>query len=84
VHQRVAVFIDGDFWHGFRYQAWRVSLTAFWRAKIESNRARDQMNQRRLRRMGWRVVRIWQHQIETDIDSCVRRITKTLQRANSH
>lgn len=76
---KLAVFIDGDFWHGFRYPCWRHRVQPFWRNKIETNRKRDQRNFRRLRRAGWNVVRIWQHEIETDIAGCLVRIVGLLQ-----
>src|SRR5215468_3434899 len=58
---RVAVFVDGDFWHGYRFPLWQGKLSPFWQAKIARNRARDTKNFRKLRRMGWIVVRVWQH-----------------------
>jgi len=70
----VAVFIDGDFWHGYRFPVWRGKLSPFWQRKIGETRRRDQRNFRRLRRMGWRVLRIWQHELEADFESCIRRI----------
>lgn len=78
--QRVAVFIDGDFWHGFRFPVWQDRLPAFWQSKIATNRRRDRRNYQRLRRAGWTVVRIWQHQIERNLDSCVRKILDVLHR----
>jgi len=71
---RVAVFIDGDFWHGCRFPSWRASMSPFWQEKIARNRARDRRNFARLRRQGWTVVRIWQHQIRTQLDSALDRI----------
>ncbi len=71
---KIAVFIDGDFWHGFRFPEWEYKLTEFWRNKIITNRKRDQKNFRKLRRMGWRVLRIWQHEIEKNTESCVMKI----------
>ena len=61
---KVAVFVDGDFWHGWRLPAWEHKLSPFWRDKLGANRARDQRNFRRLRAAGWRVVRIWQHELK--------------------
>jgi DNA mismatch endonuclease (patch repair protein) len=78
--QRVAVFLDGDFWHGFRYPLWALTLTPFWRTKIELNRKRDARNFRKLRRAGWVVVRIWQHQAKRDLELCVDRIVAAVQR----
>lgn len=74
VKRRIAVFIDGDFWHGYRYTAWTKPLSAYWRAKIERNRARDRRNVAALRRDGWIVLRIWEHDIFKDLDGCVSRI----------
>jgi len=75
---KVAIFIDGDFWHGFRYPAWTCRLSHFWRRKIEGNRARDLRTFSALRRRGWRVVRVWQHQVEHGLDECVARIVAAL------
>src|SRR5947207_3188047 len=71
---RVAVFIDGEFWHGYRFPTWRASMSGFWQEKIERNRARDRRNFARLRRQGWSVIRLWQHDIRTDLAPCVERI----------
>ncbi|MBF0182337.1 MAG: DUF559 domain-containing protein [Magnetococcales bacterium] len=71
---RVIVFVDGDFWHGWRFPLWRDKLSEKWEAKIDATRKRDQRNHRRLRHMGWKVVRLWEHQIERDPDSCIKRI----------
>lgn len=60
---RVAIFVDGDFWHGWRLPTWESKLSKFWRDKIRANRARDQRNFRRLRAKGWKVIRIWQHEL---------------------
>ena len=70
----VIVFVDGDFWHGWRFPLWKHRLAEFWRNKIEKNRARDQRNFRRLRRAGWKVVRIWEHEVEDNARSCAMRI----------
>lgn len=71
---RVAVFVDGSFWHGWRFPAWRLKLSEKWEAKIEANIRRDRRNRARLRRHGWKVVRIWEHQLEADPQACLRRV----------
>lgn len=76
--RRVVVFIDGDFWHGYRFPAWRSGLPPFWQRKIEGNRRRDARNFRRLRRDGWTVVRVWQHEIVRDLARAVERIVRHL------
>lgn len=73
---RIAVFVDGDFWHGYRFPQWCGSLAPFWQEKIAINRSRDRRNFQRLRRLGWVVVRVWQHEIEADLPACVSRIAR--------
>lgn len=59
---RLAVFVDGCFWHGCPLHAtWPRQNAAFWRAKILGNRRRDRAVDRQLRKLGWVVVRIWEH-----------------------
>ena len=76
--ERVAVFIDGDFWHGWRFPRWKAKLSDFWKRKIETNRRRDRRTFNRLRCNGWKVVRLWQHQIERDFEGSIRRIEAAL------
>lgn len=72
--QRVAVFVDGDFWHGHRFADWRLKLSEKWEAKIAANITRDRRNRAALRKAGWTVVRVWEHQVKTSPARCVRRI----------
>lgn len=74
IRDRIAVFIDGDFWHGYRLPLWEGTLQPFWREKIRRNRQRDLSNFRKLKRRGWRVVRLWEHQIKQDLQGCIRRV----------
>lgn len=77
--EKVAVFIDGDFWHGWRLPAWKHSLPPFWAEKIENNRRRDRKNFRKLSRRGWCVVRVWGHEINDDLKAAVDRIKLAVQ-----
>lgn len=79
----VAVFVDGDFWHGYRLPVWESTISQFWRNKLRDNRERDQRNFRRLRAGGWRVVRVWQREIKRDLNGSVAKIIDcvTAQRA---
>lgn len=72
--QKVVVFIDGDFWHGYRFPTWEDKVSEFWKEKIRKNRERDKKNHGKLYRMGWQVIRIWEHEIEDDLDSCIEKI----------
>jgi DNA mismatch endonuclease (patch repair protein) len=79
-HSMVAVFIDGDFWHGWRFPVWKDKLSEKWEAKIEATRRRDARNFRKLRRSGWKVIRIWEHQVNGDLLRCVQRVEEALPR----
>lgn len=60
---RVAVFVDGCFWHGCpEHATWPKRNADFWREKIGANRARDADTNLRLEALGWRVVRVWTHE----------------------
>src|SRR6059036_3855702 len=49
VRARVIVFVDGDYWHGWRFPSWKGKLTPYWRQKIDGNRRRYRRNFRKLR-----------------------------------
>ena len=79
-HQdHVIVFVDGDFWHGWRFPQWKDKLTPYWRKKIERTRKRDRSNFQRLRRRGWKVLRFWSHQIEHDLEGVVEKVAEVLE-----
>lgn len=77
---RLVVFIDGDFWHGWRFEAWSQKLAPYWRGKISSNLARDQRHMAALRQDGWSVLHMWDHEVEGDLSHCVARIERRLTR----
>lgn len=77
---KVAVFINGDFWHGRQFQRLRPKISPFWVEKIGKNRARDLANYSSLRRMGWMVIRVWQHDIKRHPDLVITRIEHVLAR----
>jgi DNA mismatch endonuclease (patch repair protein) len=64
--ERLAVFVDGCFWHGCR---WHCRMPRdnrpYWQKKISRNAARDQATNKLLRRAGWRVIRIWGHSLSS-------------------
>jgi DNA mismatch endonuclease (patch repair protein) len=80
-HVKLVVFVDGDFWHGWQFSRWSSRLGPYWRAKIERNRSRDRHNFQKLRRAGWAVVRIWEHEVRRDPEACVDRIAKAVRQA---
>jgi DNA mismatch endonuclease, patch repair protein len=77
---KVAVFIDGDFWHGYRFPTWEHKVSDFWKTKISKNRERDAKNHGRLRDMGWTVIRLWQHDLERDFEGSIEEIVSALEK----
>ena len=76
--ERVAVFVDGCFWHGCpRHYTAPATNAEFWRKKFETNRRRDRLVTRTLQRLGWRVVRIWEHSLASDGCRVTARATGT-------
>jgi DNA mismatch endonuclease (patch repair protein) len=60
---KVAVFVDGCFWHGCPVHGSRAKANAaFWRKKIRRNQERDADTSRRLEAAGWKVIRVWEHE----------------------
>lgn len=78
---RVAVFVDGDFWHGYEFPSWEHKVSAFWKKKISKNSERDTSNHLKLRDYGWTVIRLWQHEVQRDFEGCINRIVSAV-RAN--
>jgi DNA mismatch endonuclease (patch repair protein) len=79
---RLAVFVDGAFWHGHPDYYWGQS-GAFWNEKIERNRERDRRVDRELREQGWRVLRLWDFEVEKSVEDCVARVKRALEEARS-
>jgi DNA mismatch endonuclease (patch repair protein) len=74
---RVAVFVDGCFWHGCpEHATWPKANAEFWRAKIEANRARDADTNIRLEELGWKVVRVWTHETAAEAADRIARIVR--------
>ncbi len=82
--ERIAVFIDGDFWHGYGFESWSHTLKGYWLDKIKGNIVRDQKNFSMLHDMGWTVIRIWQHEIKADVEGCVDRVERAVREARRH
>jgi DNA mismatch endonuclease (patch repair protein) len=62
---KTAVFVDGCFWHGCpKHATWPKTRAAFWLEKITGNKARDCRVNRALRKRGWTVVRVWEHELK--------------------
>lgn len=89
IKSRVAVFCDGDFWHGRNWTVLNRSLSTgtnsgYWLAKIKSNMKRDALNNIRLREAGWHVIRLWETDINRDPISAANFVKNTVRLARQH
>lgn len=75
---KVAVFIDGEFWHGKNFSLLKDKLTPFWIRKIGGNRTRDRKSDRALRLAGWHVMHLWGRKIIRHPEASFGRITRFL------
>ena len=77
---RLAIFVDGCFWHGCRLHGTIPDTnSAFWVNKLTRNRQRDRLVGRELRKRGWRVVRSWQHELRD-----AKRVSRKVKRIVEH
>jgi len=77
---KLAVFVDGCFWHGCPKHATQPKGNMkFWQTKLDANKARDRKVNRLLRSSGWRVLRIWEHDLSKSRQTrTVRRVLRVL------
>ncbi|MEA3276443.1 MAG: very short patch repair endonuclease [Pseudomonadota bacterium] len=81
--RKVAIFVDGDFWHGRDWAARKEKLSKganadYWMRKISYNRERDRKNDAQLARTGWLVARFWETDVKKDVGYCADRIASLL------
>jgi DNA mismatch endonuclease (patch repair protein) len=82
--EKVAVFIDGCFWHGCPLHAtWPKANADFWRAKIEANKARDRATDETLEAAGWTVLRCWEHELPREVGQRVLAVITARRSASS-
>ena len=81
VERRLAVFVDGCFWHGCpRCGHYPRTRGAFWKAKIDRTRDRDRERNKELRKRGWKVLRFWEHDLQSKLEQCVQKVRSALGR----
>jgi len=80
--KKIAIFCDGDFWHGFKFDESKKPAKKYWHNKIEENMRRDRKVSRKLRRGGWSVLRFWEHDIEKKPKKCKDRILRKIRKIN--
>jgi len=85
VRKKLAIFCDGDFWHGREWRKLRLKLmkgtnSSYWLKKIQSNIQRDRHNQALLQHDGWKVIRLWESDIKRDPDKKAALIMRAIRR----
>ena len=79
---KVAVFVDGCFWHGCpRHGSMPLTNSEFWRRKLERNRKRDRLVNSTLRKRGWMPLRLWQHELQVP-EQVAKRLIRILDSRN--
>ena len=69
--ERVLIFVDGCFWHGCpKHSNMPATNREFWERKFAANKMRDRLVTRALRQRGWRVLRIWEHELTRKKQAC--------------
>lgn len=75
---RVAVFVDGCFWHGCpQHGTWPKASANWWKKKIETNQDRDRDTTARLEAVGWRVIRVWEHEDPAQAAALITAVVKS-------
>ncbi len=78
---KLLIFIDGEFWHGYNWPEKKDKIKSnrdFWIPKIERNMQRDSSNNEYYRKIGWEVMRFWEHEIKQEFHVCINRIVQYL------
>jgi len=80
VSRKTCIFVDGCFWHGCpRCYRTPKSNQGYWIQKINRNKERDQEQNRFLRKNGWKVIRIWEHEINENLEKTLSKVNSKLQ-----
>lgn len=75
--QRVAVFVDGCFWHSCpEHASWPKANADWWRRKLEATEQRDRLTDAALRDAGWLVIRIWEHEAAVEAADLIERAVR--------
>lgn len=79
---RLAIFVDGEFWHGYNWEEKRLDIKSnrsFWIPKIERNMQRDREVNSLLKERGYTVMRFWAKELKNDLNRCVNDILKHIE-----
>lgn len=81
---KLAIFVDGCFWHGCKEHGVRPGSKPFWKTKFIHNKAHDRRVNRSLRACGWRVLRVWEHELSSKNETrLLHRIERAMEKNNS-
>jgi DNA mismatch endonuclease, patch repair protein len=78
--ERLAVFIDGCYWHGCKCRRLPKKNREYWEHKFQTNRAHDRRITQELRTSGWHVIRFWEHELKKSPKVVLRRIAREINR----
>ncbi len=78
VGHRAVLFLDGCFWHGCKCKTIPATNRGFWEPKISANKERDRKVNRELKKRGWKVIRVWEHELKKSPEKCIKKIQKAL------
>lgn len=79
---KIAVFIDGEFWHGYNWEEKRAAIKSnrsYWIPKIERNMERDRENTQKLQENGWLVLRFWEQRLKKEFNTCLILIAEAIE-----
>lgn len=74
--QKIAIFVDGDFWHGRDFEKRKHTYNEYWLKKIQRNMERDKEVNKKLKKSGWTVLRIWGKDLIKNHDKFVKKIER--------
>lgn len=81
--QRLVIFCDGDFWHGYGWDKLKKRLKGYWYNKVKENIRRDRKIDRILRKEGWQLIHVWEHEIRKGTEKCIKKIIRKLDKLNN-
>src|SRR3989338_4576211 len=72
---KLAIFVDGDFWHGYNWKKLgKVPPKKYWQKKIQKNIDRAKKYNKMLKKDGWKVIRLWEHEVKKNAEKCINKI----------
>lgn len=77
---KIAVFIDGEFWHGKNFDKWKKDISPFWLDKISRNILRDKKNFQQLKKEGWTILHFWGREVIKNPEKTFTKILKLLEK----